>query len=161
MLFEEQEKVKALLREAVTVLCRNGLTFKSELTVEGLLGITLDNKEVFLVNINEQIKHDSRSAGKDEAHGILLEGTKGATSNNKLVTSGSKVRKRGREAPSASSENQKTAEEPKSKKTKDDTDNLVEVDSSKDEDGQIQVKREKNSDKKTEDNDKNVGLLWN
>ncbi len=35
LLFEEQEKVRALLREAVTVLCRNGLTFSSELTVEG------------------------------------------------------------------------------------------------------------------------------
>ena len=157
MLFEEQEKVKALLREAVTVLCRNGLTFNSELTVEGLLGITVDNKEVFLVNINEQMKHDNGSAGKDEAHGIVLEEPKGATSNNKSVTSGSKVRKRGRETRSASSENKKATEEPNSKKAKDDTDGLV--DSSTKEDARIQVKREKNTDKKTEDNGKNVSSL--
>ena len=158
MLLEEQEKVKALLREAVTVLCRNGLTFNSELTVEGLLGITVDNKEVFLVNINEKIKHDNGSTGKDEAHGIVLEEPKSATSKNKSVTSGSKVRKRGRETLSASSENQKTAEEPNSKKAKDDTDSLVE-DGNEREDARIQVKREKNADKKTENNDKNVGSL--
>ncbi len=40
MLFEEQEKVRALLREAVTVLCRNRLTFGSQMTVEGNIDFT-------------------------------------------------------------------------------------------------------------------------
>lgn len=53
----DQERVKALLSEAITVLCKNGLSFRSEFCVEGLLGITLDQNEVFLVNIKETIKN--------------------------------------------------------------------------------------------------------
>ncbi len=52
---EDQEKLKALVREAVTVLSRNGLMYQREVQVEGLLGITIDNEEVFLINFNEQI----------------------------------------------------------------------------------------------------------
>jgi hypothetical protein len=37
-------------------LCRNGLQFQKELKVQGLLGITLDNDEVFLVQIDERIE---------------------------------------------------------------------------------------------------------
>jgi hypothetical protein len=44
-----------MLSEAITMLCRNGLEFSQEFTVEGLLGITLDSKEVFLVNIKERV----------------------------------------------------------------------------------------------------------
>ena len=55
---EDQEKVKALLTEAISVLCKNGLSYREEFTIEGLLGITLDNEDVFLVNINEHIKSE-------------------------------------------------------------------------------------------------------
>lgn len=40
------------------MLCRNSLDYQSQFMVEGLLGITLDEKEVFLVNIKECIKSD-------------------------------------------------------------------------------------------------------
>lgn len=43
--------------EAITMLCKNGLDYQTEFTVEGLLGITLDKKEVFLVNIKESIQN--------------------------------------------------------------------------------------------------------
>ena len=52
----ERDRVRTGLVEAITKLCRNGLNYSSELCVEGLLGITLDNKEVLLVNIKEIIK---------------------------------------------------------------------------------------------------------
>ncbi len=55
-LTEEQEKVKALLVEAMTVLCKNGITYRSEFSIEGLLGITVDNEEVFLINVNQIVK---------------------------------------------------------------------------------------------------------
>ena len=58
VLKEDQAKVKALLTEAITVLCKNGLTYRAEFSVEGLLGITLDNDEVFLISINETIRGD-------------------------------------------------------------------------------------------------------
>ena len=57
----ERDRVRNGLVEAITKLCKNGLSYNSELCVEGLLGITLDNKEVLLVNIKEIIK-----AKKDE-----------------------------------------------------------------------------------------------
>lgn len=52
----DQQRVKALLTETVTLLCKNGLHFKSELCIEGLIGITLDQEEIFLVNIKEMVK---------------------------------------------------------------------------------------------------------
>ena len=45
--------MKTLLVEAISTLCRNGLHYVDELTVEGLIGITLDKKDVFLVNVKE------------------------------------------------------------------------------------------------------------
>jgi len=52
----EQERVKQLLTEAVLLLCRNSLQFTNDVTVEGLLGITLDKRDIFLVSINETIQ---------------------------------------------------------------------------------------------------------
>ena len=49
----DQQRVKNLLADTVTLLCKNGLTYKEELRIEGLVGITIDNNEVFLVHINE------------------------------------------------------------------------------------------------------------
>ena len=49
----DQERVKNLLRETITMLCKNGLHFKSEFCIEGLIGVTLDHEEVFLVNLKE------------------------------------------------------------------------------------------------------------
>ena len=51
----EQERVKNLLTDTVTLLCKNGLQFHKELKVQGLLGITLDENEVFLIQIDEKI----------------------------------------------------------------------------------------------------------
>lgn len=51
----DQERVKNLLTDTVTLLCRNGLQFQKEIKVQGLLGITLDDSEVFLVQIDERI----------------------------------------------------------------------------------------------------------
>ena len=52
----DQERIRSLLAETITLLCRNGLNFKSEFSVEALIGITLDNADVFLVNIKETVK---------------------------------------------------------------------------------------------------------
>ena len=52
----DQQRMKSLLTEAVTLLCKTGLQFCSEFTIEGLLGITLDNDDIFLININETVK---------------------------------------------------------------------------------------------------------
>lgn len=43
------------LQEAVLLLCKAGLKFESTLSVDGLLAITVDQKDVFLVNIKQTI----------------------------------------------------------------------------------------------------------
>lgn len=52
---QEQERVRNMLLSAVSMLCKNSLHFNVELKIEGLLGITLDNDEVFLVHVNDRI----------------------------------------------------------------------------------------------------------
>ena len=50
----DQERVRNLLTDTVTLLCKNGLQYQTELRVQGVLGITLDNNDVFIVHINEK-----------------------------------------------------------------------------------------------------------
>jgi len=59
---EDREKIQALLKDTITLLCKNGLPFRSEFSIEALIGITLDKEDVFLVNINEIIKLDALPA---------------------------------------------------------------------------------------------------
>ena len=62
----ERQRIKALLTEAITVLCKNGLGYKYTCAIEGLLGITLDDEDIFLVNINETIKGAERPPPEEE-----------------------------------------------------------------------------------------------
>lgn len=50
---EEAERLQHLIKEAVSVLCRNATLYKNSVRVQGLLGITLDEQDVFLVDIND------------------------------------------------------------------------------------------------------------
>src|SRR5690349_14800765 len=52
----DQERVRTLLTETITLLCKNGLNFHTEFSIEGLIGVTLDREEIFLVSISETIK---------------------------------------------------------------------------------------------------------
>lgn len=65
----DQERIKALLKDTITLLCRNGLSFKTEFAVEALIGITLDKDDVFLVSINEIIRTElgAKLAAAEEA----------------------------------------------------------------------------------------------
>ncbi len=47
--------MRRMLSETVVALCRNTLNYKAQFSIEGLFGITLDNEEIFLVNIKETI----------------------------------------------------------------------------------------------------------
>lgn len=55
----EQERIRLLLKETIPVLCKSGLSFQKEFCIEALVGITLDQKDVFLVNIKEIVKNDA------------------------------------------------------------------------------------------------------
>jgi hypothetical protein len=49
----DQDRLKKLLTETVKAFLKDGVKRHNTLAVEGLIGITLDNKDVFLVYINE------------------------------------------------------------------------------------------------------------
>lgn len=51
----KQAKVTRLLTETVRVLCQSSFDDWSEMKIQGLLGITLNSKDIFLIQINEVI----------------------------------------------------------------------------------------------------------
>ena len=62
--FEEKVRIKQLLVDAITLLCRNGMQFENKFCIEALIAITLDDRDVVLVNINETIDNpESGSTG--------------------------------------------------------------------------------------------------
>ena len=50
----ESEKIRTLILDTVTLLCKSGLTYTRQLKLQGLIGITLDNTDVVLVHFNEE-----------------------------------------------------------------------------------------------------------
>ena len=64
----DQQKVKEHFIETVTQLCRNVFRFESELTVEGLIGVTLDHRDIILVNINETLTPPADNTDLDDTH---------------------------------------------------------------------------------------------
>ena len=62
---EDQERVRALLLETITLLCKNGLDFKKMLKVEGVIAITVDDTEIFIAHMNE--KFDKIECEKDNS----------------------------------------------------------------------------------------------
>ena len=71
----DQERVKKMIKETLTLLCKNGLAFDVHFSIEALIGVTLDDKDVFLVNINELVKSDKAA----EADGSSEEQSVGAS----------------------------------------------------------------------------------
>ena len=53
-----------MIRESIAVLCKSSLFYESELSIEGLLGITLDGADVVLVNIREVFRPVDTGGGE-------------------------------------------------------------------------------------------------
>lgn len=51
----DQKRVKDLLIDTIASLCRDGLTYGENIGIQGVIGITVDKAEVFLVHINQEI----------------------------------------------------------------------------------------------------------
>jgi len=62
----EQERVSSILLDTVALLCKNSLTFTTELKVQGLIGITMDGSDIFLIHINELIQPEATTCVKQE-----------------------------------------------------------------------------------------------
>ena len=86
----DQERVRNLLTDTVTLLCKNGLQYQTELRVQGVLGITLDNNDVFIVHINEKFAGDiggeiSICNDEGDAAKTLLCGVRVDTNNSRDI----------------------------------------------------------------------------
>lgn len=83
----EQQRISTLLLDTVTLLCRNGLTYKNKLTVQGLIGITIDDSEVFIVHINENTVEECRNNYNEEHSNALVQAGE-TVINTQFTTSG-------------------------------------------------------------------------
>ena len=61
----DRERVKALLLDTVTLLCQTGLTYRRGLRIQGLLAVTLDDQDIFVVQINESVSTNQSAADWD------------------------------------------------------------------------------------------------
>ena len=63
---EDQARLQGLLKETITLLCKNGLHFKNGFNVSALIGITTDNDETFLVEVKETVGDLEEENGEGE-----------------------------------------------------------------------------------------------
>lgn len=79
---EDQERLRTLMVETITLLCKSGLQYKSEFSIDGLIGITVDSEDVFLVSLKETIK--SALSGTDESTSVDSGYTKSSHRKRKI-----------------------------------------------------------------------------
>ena len=103
---ETQDRVRHLLQEALPMLCKSGLAFASEFSVEALIGITLNKDDVFLVSIKETVKSDDSGDKSIEVNVSRAENAEGATSSQQRKTH----RKRRRSKTSRGTDSESSAE---------------------------------------------------
>ncbi|ELT96439.1 hypothetical protein CAPTEDRAFT_221201 [Capitella teleta] len=60
---EEQERLRSVLMETVLLLCKSSLSYEHSLSVQGVIGITMDD-QVMLVHVNEKVQEQAKEAGK-------------------------------------------------------------------------------------------------
>jgi len=57
----QQDHIRAVLKDTIVLLCQNDLHFQSELSVEALVAITVDQNEVVLVSIRETVAANNKN----------------------------------------------------------------------------------------------------
>ena len=62
---EDQLKLQSVLKETITVLCKNGVQFSQGFVIDALIGITTDNQSTFLIKLEETI--GNTSAGNEQS----------------------------------------------------------------------------------------------
>ena len=84
---DTQNWLKAGLCEAVMLLCKSVLKFESQFSVEGLLAVTIDKNEVFLVNIKEIVDAENKNNGIETQSNGNTTKLKKRSANDKVVSS--------------------------------------------------------------------------
>jgi len=94
----EQKRMRDLITETVTLLCKSSLKFRSKITVEGLLGITIDDRDVLLINIHEvvsSLKGKTHSLVKDRScHNVVRDNENSSLSKTHVMGDSMQSRKR-------------------------------------------------------------------
>ena len=67
----DRDRFIDLLTSAVKSMCKGGMLMNTITRVDGLLGITLDSGDVFLVNVREDFYNEDERNTKDEGIGCL------------------------------------------------------------------------------------------
>lgn len=72
----DQQRIRALIKDTLTLLCKNGLSFDTQFSMEALIVFTLDDEEVFHVSINETVKNQlakAQSIAENESNDSFVE----------------------------------------------------------------------------------------
>ncbi|KAK2144623.1 hypothetical protein LSH36_742g01054 [Paralvinella palmiformis] len=64
-------------------MCKNGLKFETKFTIDAVIGVTLDEKEVFLISVNEIFRTKKESAISDEDSSNVSDVEMGSISRRK------------------------------------------------------------------------------
>src|SRR6218665_1281162 len=60
-----RQQVKSMLCDAIKVLCGNTISYSSCLSIEALIGVTVDDSEVILINVNEFLERQPNSVSQE------------------------------------------------------------------------------------------------
>lgn len=69
----DQARVRDLVTQTVTLMCKNGLDFSRDLRVEGLLAVTVDGTDIFVIHMDEKVT-DRPSYGVGSRHAESIAG---------------------------------------------------------------------------------------
>ena len=56
----QSKNIKEILNDTIMILCQNSVSFESQITVEAIIGITVDSSQVLLINIKELVDKNER-----------------------------------------------------------------------------------------------------
>ena len=54
----DQQRVSTMLKDTITLLCKSGLDFKKTFHIEAVIGVTLDDQDMFHISMSEIVKSD-------------------------------------------------------------------------------------------------------
>lgn len=85
----DQHRVCTMLKDTITLLCKNGLVFKNKFSIEAVIGVTLDDKYMFHVSMNQVVESPVTPSAEED-------GDNKSSSNEKVETNGHKQKRRKR-----------------------------------------------------------------
>ena len=66
--------IEEVLRNTLRVLCSNAVPYGTQISIDAMVGITINNSEVILVNMHEQLDKSDTQASSDEGGSVFGQG---------------------------------------------------------------------------------------